>query len=837
METVIQKTFNAHNELLSTAELIRIQANNQLDPNQQKEFSQYFTPLSVARYMASLFSINKTKLNILDPGAGIGILSAALIDRIIKNDKSVRKINLTLFETDETLIPQLEQTLNLCELKCEQSGFELEFFINNTDFIEAGTESVKTEIQLFTITDFMTRFDLIIMNPPYKKILSSSKTRQLLRSINIEASNMYSAFLAMGIELLKEKGQLVAITPRSFTNGPYFKAFRNLFFNEMSFANIHVFNSRNKSFNDDGVLQENIIFRAYKKEKLDKVLISSSDDPTDEIYTQIGVSHKDVLNPKDKNKIIHLITDKNSENVIKRIRSLPCNLADLDIDASTGRVVDFRATEFLSQQPVDNTVPLIYSHNFNDGYITWPVSHKKPNSIIHNEKSDELLIENGFYVVCRRFSAKEEKRRIVAALFNPNFFSSSKIGFENHINVFHYNLKGLNEEAARGLTLFLNSTIIDLYFRIFNGHTQVNAADLRMLRYPSKDQLINLSKYFTDIFPSQDEIDNIIEKELFSMAKEINPVKIDKKIKQTISLLKDLGIPKQQLNERSALTLLALLDLKPNQSWKKASDTLLGITEMMNFFSDNYGKTYAPNSRETVRRYTVHQFVQAGLVIPNPDKPRPINSPQYVYQIEPSALKLIREYSSKTWKKSLKTFLSTIETLKDIYAQERDMARIPVNLSGKEIQLSPGGQNVLVKIIIDDFCSRFTPDAEPLYIGDTEKKWAYFNENAFKNIGIILSDEHGKMPDLIIHYTQKNWLVLIEAVTSHGPINAKRKIELEEIFKDSKVGLVFITAFLDRKTMLQYLNDIAWETEVWVAESPTHLIHFNGKRFLGPYVK
>ncbi len=258
---------------------------------------------------------------------------------------------------------------------------------------------------------------------------------------------------------------------------------------------------------------------------------------------------------------------------------------------------------------------------------------------------------------------------------------------------------------------------------------------------------------------------------------------------------------------------------------------------MMNFFKENYGKVYAPNSRETVRRFTVHQFVQAGLALPNPDKPRPVNSPKYVYQIEPSALKLIREYRTKSWKNSLESYLSSVKTLKQLYAQERELQRIPIKLSDKEILLSPGGQNILVKKILDDFCSRFTPNADPIYIGDTENKWAYFNQDALKDLGVGVPDEHGKIPDVVIHFGEKNWLILIEAVTLHGPINAKRKIELEELFKGSKIGLVFVTAFLDRRGMLQYLNEIAWETEIWVAESPSHLIHFNGKRFLGPYVK
>ena len=320
------------------------------------------------------------------------------------------------------------------------------------------------------------------------------------------------------------------------------------------------------------------------------------------------------------------------------------------------------------------------------------------------------------------------------------------------------------------------------------------------------------------------------------MAKKTNAKKATRKIDEALAVLDALGLPRQQQNERSALTLLSLLGLKPNDTWDKAIDPLMGITPMMDFFAEHYDKKYAPNSRETVRRFTVHQFVQASLILPNPDKPsRPTNSPDAVYQIEPTALKLLRGFGKPGWKSQLKKYLLTVETLKKRYARERDTRRIPIKLTpGQEIKLSPGGQNVLVKKIIDDFCQFFTPGGQIIYVGDTQTKWAYFDTDALKKIGVKI-EEHGKMPDVVVHHVEKNWLVLIEAVTSHGPVNPKRRQELKELFAGSKIGLVFVTAFLERRAMLKYLNDISWETEAWFAESPTHLLHFNGKRFLGPY--
>lgn len=320
------------------------------------------------------------------------------------------------------------------------------------------------------------------------------------------------------------------------------------------------------------------------------------------------------------------------------------------------------------------------------------------------------------------------------------------------------------------------------------------------------------------------------------MAKKTDAKQAERKIQEALTVLAALGFPRQQQNERSALTFLSLLGLKPNDTWGNSIDPLMGITPMMEFFTKYYAKEYAPNTRETVRRQTVHQFAQAALIVPNPDKPsRPTNSPKAVYQIEPSALKLLREFGKPSWDTHLSKYLQTVKTLKRLYARERDKHRIPVKLAdGQKIRLSPGGQNVLVKKIIDDFCQFFTPGGQIVYVGDTQTKWAYFNPDLLRTLGVEV-EEHGKMPDVVVYHTEKNWLVLIEAVTSHGPVNPKRRQELKELFAGSKVGIVYVTAFLERRTMMKYLDNISWETEVWIAESPTHLIHFNGERFLGPY--
>ncbi len=309
-----------------------------------------------------------------------------------------------------------------------------------------------------------------------------------------------------------------------------------------------------------------------------------------------------------------------------------------------------------------------------------------------------------------------------------------------------------------------------------------------------------------------------------------------KRIEEALAILAALKVPSEQQNERSALVLLALLDMTPRKSWSAATNPMLGITEMMNVFRDQFGKRYAPNTRETVRRFTVHQFVQVGLVVANPDDPRrAVNSPANRYQIAPTLLRLVRTFGSAAWVESLAAYVATADDLGRLQPRERDMALVAVKLpSGKRIPLTAGGQNELVKRIIEDFCPRFTPGGIVVYLGDTGQKQRHVEIGYLEQLGIEI-DEHGKMPDVVVHLRDKDWLVLIEAVTSHGPIGIKRHNELKALFGAARSGLVFVTAFLTRRAMTKYLNEIAWETEVWIAEAPSHIIHFNGERFLGPY--
>lgn len=303
-----------------------------------------------------------------------------------------------------------------------------------------------------------------------------------------------------------------------------------------------------------------------------------------------------------------------------------------------------------------------------------------------------------------------------------------------------------------------------------------------------------------------------------------------------LHIIISLGLPRAQQNDRSALSLLALLNLTPGKPWARAENPLIGITPIMDWARDHYDKDYKPNTRETFRRQTMHHFCDAGLAVYNPDNPRrAVNSPKAVYQIEPSALTLVRSYGTEAWHANLTAYLAERETLIARYALEREQNRIPVEIAPcKKITLSPGEHSELIRAIIEDFAPRFAPGSILVYAGDTGEKWGYFDEALLTKLGVDV-DFHGKMPDVVLHYTEKNWLLLVESVTSHGPVDGKRHTELSKLFSGSKAGLVYVTAFPTRAVMGRYLGEIAWETEVWVADAPSHLIHFNGVRFLGPY--
>lgn len=496
--------------LTDVADDLLHQANGKLDRKRKSAMGQFMTPSPVSGFMASLFKDTSGDVELLDAGAGVGALTAAFVERCCMEVKRPESIKSTVYEVEPVLLPYLREMLDHCVNSCVDAEIAFESVIHEEDFIMAGRDNM--EKTLFTFRREKPHYSHVILNPPYKKMRSDGEHRLLLRSIGIETVNLYAAFVSIALEMLRPGGELVAITPRSFCNGPYFKLFRRFLLKTASIERIHIFESRNKAFAHDDVLQENIIFHLTKGATQGQVIISSTEQV--DFSGGMAVRHADfdqIVKPDDPDMVIHVTPDERSVGIDRHIKLLPCTLREIGIEVSTGPVVDFRLKEYLRMEPEEGTFPLIYAVHCENGFVRWPLQMRKPNAIADAPETGKWLFPNGWYTLTRRFSSKEEKRRIVATVHDPSRVPGERIGFENHLNLFHAGKKGISPELAKGLALFLNSTLVDNYFRHFSGHTQVNATDLRMLRYPIREQLEAWGLKVKDRLPPQEEIDDIVE--------------------------------------------------------------------------------------------------------------------------------------------------------------------------------------------------------------------------------------------------------------------------------------------------------------------------------------
>jgi adenine-specific DNA-methyltransferase len=472
----------------SVIEETRLRVSRATTAQTKSLLGQFFTPVRTARFMASLFtSTTANQCRLLDAGAGIGSLSSAFLQRCAAGALPLARVDLSVFEMDSALHDELTDSLSACGYTAgEHVAMRYELF--GGDFIEAAVN----RIQFRQDVDFTHA----ILNPPYKKISNDSRHRSLLRAVGIETVNLYSAFVALAVEMMADGGQIVAIIPRSFCNGPYYRPFREFLLQRCSIEQMHLFDSRNTAFKDDGVLQENVIIKLRRgASQGDVVVTTSTDDQFADIESRT-YAFGQIVSSTDAERFIHIPTSEHS-GASAMCAPLTHSLDDIGVTVSTGPVVDFRLREHLNDMPELGDVPLLYSGHFSGGKIEWPKPNfKKPNAIAHNADTAKWLFPNGHYCVVRRFSSKEERRRIVANIVDPKAFpDADKLGFENHLNVFHNKKTGLSPELAHGLGAFLNTTMIDTTFRRFSGHTQVNATDLRTMKYPSRDILIALGKW------------------------------------------------------------------------------------------------------------------------------------------------------------------------------------------------------------------------------------------------------------------------------------------------------------------------------------------------------
>lgn len=452
--------------------------------------------------MAGLFTTgDNPNCRLLDAGAGIGSLSSAFLERCIDDDLRFKSVEVTAFELDSLIHKELNDALS-----SYKNMLPMDYEILGGDFIE---HAVNT-IQFGCGKDFTHA----ILNPPYKKISSNSHHRQLLRQADIETVNLYSAFVALTLAMMSPGGQIVAIIPRSFCNGPYYRPFRDFIFERAAILHMHLFDSRRKAFRDDDVLQENIILMLERGGQQGDVTVSTS---TDDSFADLA-THPHPFNrivyPEDTERFIHVPISA-ERNAIELSNAIRCSLDDVGVKVSTGPVVDFRQKEHLRDMPESGAVPLIYPAHFTGQNIEWPKTGiKKPNAIRRTADTEKWLYPNGYYCVVRRFSSKEEKRRIVASVVQPDTFADAQmLGLENHLNVYHENKHGLPEALARGLAIYLNTTGVDENFRRSSGHTQVNATDLKMMKYPSREALFKLGEWAMCCGePTQSMIDEQLDK-------------------------------------------------------------------------------------------------------------------------------------------------------------------------------------------------------------------------------------------------------------------------------------------------------------------------------------
>ena len=480
-------------EQLDTADRVRRTIAPRTARHRKSELGQFMTPSSIARFMASLFPASDiATCRLLDAGAGVGALSCAFLDRWSSGEFGFESVEATAYELDDELRVHLAEHLD---------GYDrVAAHVLGGDYIEMATSDGAAN----------GSYTHVILNPPYKKINNDSAHRHALRRVGIETVNLYSAFVALAVLQAAPGAQIVAIIPRSFCNGPYYRPFRDLLFEHAAIRHMHLFNSRSKAFRDDAVLQENLIVRLERGAAQGPVTVSTSSDDSFTDLVEQEYEFERIVVPGDSERFLHVPTSA-AVSAIEQSVAVRSTLADLGLKVSTGPVVDFRLKDHLRDMPGDDTVPLLYPGHLRIDGTRWPIEGgKKPNAIARNDSTEKWLFPGGHYCVVRRFSAKEERRRVVAGVVEPSVLGDPPvIGLENHLNVFHEDRHGLDEPLARGLALFLNTTAVDDSFRRFNGHTQVNATDLKTMKYPTRAALVKLGEWamLQDAPLTQDAID------------------------------------------------------------------------------------------------------------------------------------------------------------------------------------------------------------------------------------------------------------------------------------------------------------------------------------------
>lgn len=460
----------------------------------RKRRGQFFTPPSVARFMAKLFTTFPERIRLLDPGAGTGVLAAAVCERV-QHLRSSREIVLDLFETDTSIIPLLEKNMDTCRSVLERAGHNMTYTVYPNDFILSNPLGFKQRTP-FEIGAFSNNYDVVIMNPPYFKIAKDSQYAQLMNRIIHGQPNIYALFMALSAKMVCPGGELVAITPRSFCNGLYFREFRRWYLKQMSIKHIHLFKSRTDAFRGAKVLQESIITLAQKSEKTPKNITISTSIGQDlhKEMTSHQVSTGKIVSDECGNMMIRIPENPKDSKIMNVVEAWPKRFSELGLCISTGPVVMFRAKEFLLKT-IDHqdSIPLLSGHNVKPFKTIWPVDKKnKPVAfkLCNASLSRRLVVPTKNYVLLKRFSSKEERRRLTASCFLKNHSAGSYVALENHLNYIYHMDHDLSDDVIYGIAALFNSALLDRYFRTISGNTQVNATEIRTMKFPDM-QIIN----------------------------------------------------------------------------------------------------------------------------------------------------------------------------------------------------------------------------------------------------------------------------------------------------------------------------------------------------------
>lgn len=490
-------------------------------PEFKKNFGQYMTPVKVAGFMSKLFNPKKDSITMLDPGAGTGILGCSVLEYLSNLDNPPKNIRFVTYEIDKDIIPYLKQSLDYSKKWLKRKNISLDYQVKSTDFILAN-ENVFEGNTLFKLGDSLEKFDLIISNPPYFKLSKSDKRSKAASKIVHGQPNIYAIFMMIAALLLNDNGEMVFITPRSFSAGPYFKAFREFFFSAVRPTNIHLFGSRKDAFDQEAILQENIILKAVNDNRSNKletnVNVSFSQGVKDlDKITKRSIPLRDIIDFESKNKVFRISVNHKEDKIVELVHSWKENLHSLGLNISTGPVVAFRASKYITDKGASNGhqyAPLLWMQNIKAMNLQWPVNCKKQQFIEDSNRTRKLLLQNKNYVLLRRFSAKEEKKRLIAAPLLSDFAKSERVGFENHLNYIYRPKGNLTLEETIGLAALLNSDLLDGYFRTSNGNTQVSATELKDMPLPSSQIIIELGKHIIKNNFDDEQINTLIQKNI-----------------------------------------------------------------------------------------------------------------------------------------------------------------------------------------------------------------------------------------------------------------------------------------------------------------------------------